>query len=98
MRIERTFGDVGAPGTYAGTSLKGSDIARGPANKIIVGDWLMHVNRGLTSPDSAWHNYRGKSLVDLLFGDGHSVGYKFPTLPDTSPFWEVAPSPANAWW
>ncbi len=99
MRIRRTFGDSLNPvDQYSATSLKGSDIALGPATKIILGDWIMHINRGWTSSNSVWHNYRGKSLVNLLYGNGHSAGYKFPTYPDNSSFWSVPPNPTFLWW
>jgi prepilin-type N-terminal cleavage/methylation domain-containing protein len=98
-RTKRVFGDaVGAVTPYNGQSLKGADIAVSAANKFILGDWIWHYNRGWTDPHSVWHNYKGKSLAIMLFGDGHTLGYKFPTLPETDPFWSVAPSPTNAWW
>jgi prepilin-type N-terminal cleavage/methylation domain-containing protein/prepilin-type processing-associated H-X9-DG protein len=104
-RVKRVFGDSdpSSRGTYAGTSMKGAEIAVSPANKILLGDWIWHPNRGWTSSQSVWHNYKGKSLVNMLFGDGHSVGYRFPTIPDPapaddSPFWNTAPNPAFTWW
>jgi prepilin-type N-terminal cleavage/methylation domain-containing protein len=101
-RVKLVFGNAGAaPGTYAGTSITGSGIALSAANKIILGDWIWHPNRGWSSPQSTWHNYRGKSLVDMLFGDGHSTQYRFPTIPDpndNTAFWGVAPNPAFTWW
>jgi hypothetical protein len=45
-----------------------------------------------------WHNFKGKSLVVMLFGDGHANGYRFPIKPEADPFWWVAPSPTNEWW
>jgi len=99
MRTKRTFGDSGSPPTsYAGQSLKGSEIAGSPVNKILLGDWIWHYNRGWSDARSSWHNYKGKSLVIMLFGDGHGQGYRFPTLPATSPFWMATPDPTNAWW
>src|SRR5712692_8967195 len=41
IRTRRVTGDINAPrGTDYGTSMKLSDITRGPANKIIQGDWI----------------------------------------------------------
>jgi len=40
----------------------------------------------------------GKSLVVMLFGDGHSQGYRFPTLPEGNSFWAAPPDPGNQWW
>ncbi len=99
MRTKRVFGAIDAPrNSYAGTSMKSSEIAISPHNKIILGDWIWHYNRGLLDPRSAWHNYKGKSLVVMLFGDGHAQGYKFPAKAETDPFWSALPDPRNQWW
>ncbi len=99
MRTKRVFGNVAASRTsYDGQSMKGSEIALSPGNKIILGDWIWHYNRGWLDPRSAWHNYKGKSLVVMLFGDTHVEGYRFPTKPESDPFWSAPPSPTNAWW
>ena len=97
-RVKRVFGnsDPSVRGQYDGTSMSA-------ANKIILGDWIWHPNRGWSSAQSVWHNDRNKSLVDMLFGDGHSAKYKFPTIPDpppadNSPFWTAAPDPTFTWW
>ncbi len=104
-RVKMVFGDSASDsvGTYSGTSMTGAAIGVSAANKIILGDWIWHPNRGWTAPQSQWHNYRGQSLVDMLFGDGHSVAYKFPTVPepantDDAPFWEIPPNPGFLWW
>jgi prepilin-type N-terminal cleavage/methylation domain-containing protein len=99
MRTKRVFGNVNAGRTsYDGISMKTSEIAVSPVNKVILGDWIWHYNRGWLDPRSAWHNYKGKSLVVMLFGDSHAAGYRFPTLKESDPFWQAAPSPTNAWW
>ena len=99
MRTKRVFGNVSASRTqYDGMSMKLSEIAVSPVNKVILGDWIWHYNRGWLDPRSAWHNYKGKSLVVMLFGDGHAEGYRFPVRPESDSFWQVAPSPTNAWW
>lgn len=93
MRVKRVFGNVNfSPNDYSGRSMNTTEIAVSPANKIILGDWIWHMNRGWTSPCSIWHNYKGKSLVVMLFGDGHAQGYRFPTLPETDPFWAAPPN------
>lgn len=98
-RTKRVFGNIAAaPTAYDGQSMKTSEIAVSPVNKIILGDWIWHFNRGWLDPRSVWHNYRGKSLVVMLFGDGHSEGYRFPTKPESDPFWSAAPNPTNQWW
>ena len=98
-RTKRVCGDVAAArNTYNGQSMKTTEIALSPVNKIIQGDWIWHPNRGWTDKKSIWHNYKGKSLVIMLFGDGRAQAYNFPTVRDTDPFWAVAPNPTNAWW
>ena len=99
MRTKRVFGNSTVPKTqYDGISMKTSEIANSPANKIIIGDWIWHYNRGWLDQRSVWHNYRGKSLVVMLFGDGHSEGYRFPVKPESDPFWQVPANPTNTWW
>jgi prepilin-type N-terminal cleavage/methylation domain-containing protein len=99
MRTKRVFGNVAAARTaYDGNSMKTSEIGASPANKIILGDWIWHYNRGWLDQRSVWHNYRGKSLVVMLFGDTHAEGYRFPTKPESDPFWQAAPNQTNAWW
>jgi prepilin-type N-terminal cleavage/methylation domain-containing protein/prepilin-type processing-associated H-X9-DG protein len=99
MRTKRVYGNVAAPrNSYDGQSIKNSEVAVAPTRKILLGDWIWHYNRGWLDRRSVWHNYRGKSLVNMLFGDGHSEGYRFPTKPESDPFWSAAPNPTNAWW
>jgi prepilin-type N-terminal cleavage/methylation domain-containing protein len=99
MRTKRLFGNIAAPrGAYDGQSMKMNEIAVSAANKIALGDWIWHYNRGWLDQRSAWHNFKGKSLVVMLFGDGHTQGYRFPTKPEGDPFWAVTPSPTNEWW
>ncbi len=98
-RTKRVTGDVRAsPNSNNGQSMKASEIALSPVNKIIQGDWIWHPNRGWSNAKSLWHNYRGKSLVNVLFGDMHVEAYRFPTRADTDPFWSAVPNPTNAWW
>jgi len=99
FRVRRVTGNLFAsPNSDTGQSIKTSEIALAPSKKIVQGDWIWHANRGLDDPKSIWHNYKGKSLKIMAFGDGHAQAYKFPTLPDTDPFWYVTPSPTNEWW
>jgi len=37
-------------------------------------------------------------MVVMLFGDGHSEGYRFPTKPEGDPFWVALPNSTNQWW
>ena len=99
MRTKRVFGNVAASRTqYDGQSMTTTEIGVSPANKIILGDWIWHMNRGVLNDRSVWHNYKGKSLVVMLFGDGHTQGYRFPVKSETDPFWSAVPNPTNQWW
>ncbi len=99
FRVKHVTGNLAASRTaYDGQSIKTSEIAQSPSNKIIQGDWIWHPNRGWTGPKSIWHNYKGKSLVIMLFGDGHASAFKFPVIKDTDPFWTKPPSSTNEWW
>lgn len=99
MRTAKVFGDVGvALSVPSGPSIKTSEIAKSPSNKIIMGDWIWHYNRGLTDKRSVWHNYRGRSLVLMQFADGHAEAYKFPNKPISDPYWTMKADPNHAWW
>lgn len=100
FRVRRVTGDVRAPrGSAAGTSIKSSEIARSPVNKIIQGDWPWHGNRGNTDRRSVWHNYRGKSRFNMLFGDGHIEFYQFPDPQQMQAWiWSPPPDPNFIWW
>jgi prepilin-type N-terminal cleavage/methylation domain-containing protein len=99
MRTAKVFGDLNLPLSHPrGPSMRTADIAKSPSNKFILGDWIWHFNRGLTDRRSVWHNYRGRSLVVMLFGDGHAEGYKFPNKPINDPFWGAVPNSTNQWW
>ena len=71
--------------------IKGAEVARGPANKIIVGDSSWHSNRDINNPKTAWHNVKGKRRNNILFGDGHSEFFRFPRE------FEPAVSPGIDW-
>jgi prepilin-type N-terminal cleavage/methylation domain-containing protein len=80
-----------------GTPIKETEVARRPVNKIILGDWLWHPNRALTSPRSIWHNYQGKRRENMLYGDGHAL-----YIPN-DPRWETTsvgqtPDADFTWW
>jgi len=80
-----------------GRSIKLSQISVSSANKIIQGDWIWHADRGTTDPRSVWHNYRGKSLAVMLYGDAHVAAFKFP---DDTVNWVSSPppDPGYLWW
>ena len=99
VRVKRVTGNIGAPrGQYDGQSMKSSEIALSSANKMVIGDWPWHPNRGFTDRKSQWHNYKGKSLSIMAFGDGHAAAFKFPTLPPADKFWSEKPDAGFTWW
>ncbi len=67
----------GAKGNALIRSIKGSEVALKPSNKIIQGDWIWHANRDVTQSRGQWHNYKGKSRMMMLFGDTHTEYYNF---------------------
>ena len=81
----------------SGRPIKTSEIAKAPTTKIVQGDWVWHPNRGTTDSKSVWHNFRGKGLSVLLYGDGHAGAYRFP---DNFESWLYSPppDPAFTWW
>ncbi|MBI4657434.1 MAG: prepilin-type N-terminal cleavage/methylation domain-containing protein [Verrucomicrobia bacterium] len=98
FRVRHVAGDANlARGSYEGTPIKTSEIARSPANKVIQGDWPWHANRGNLDKRSVWHNYKGKSRFNMLMGDGHVEFYLFPKEMAT---WVLSPSPnlEFQWW
>jgi prepilin-type N-terminal cleavage/methylation domain-containing protein/prepilin-type processing-associated H-X9-DG protein len=84
------------PSTDQGKPLKAADLAQSPSNKILQGDWAWHANRGNTAVKSIWHNYKGKSRFNMLFGDGHVEFYQFPD-PTQMMVWIYSPAPSTDW-
>ena len=76
----RVMAITGSLGKYipACPSRRTSEIARHPANKVLMADWPRHGNRDINNAHSAWHNPRGKRILVTLFGDGHVEFYKYP--------------------
>lgn len=88
-RVKQVLGDSRDP---ANKSIKGNEVARKAVTKIIQGDWHWHANRDVMKMQSAWHNYRGQSRYNMLFGDGHVVFYQFPAkMVDwlSEPTWDI---------
>ena len=76
----------------AARSMKASEIAVRPSNKIIQGDWPWHPNRGNTDNRSVWHNYRGQSRTVMLWGDSHVAAFTIPLNTDI----DLPVNPANS--
>lgn len=79
-------------------SLRQSEVARSPQNKIIQGDWIWHANRDTTQTRHIWHNYKGQTRMIMLFGDGHAEYFKFPGMTDMMRFNTEQPDPNHLWW
>jgi prepilin-type N-terminal cleavage/methylation domain-containing protein len=93
--VEHPFGNIQAPGTYDGTSMKVSDVAFKPVTKVIEGDWIWHVNRGDSNVQSIWHNYKGEEFTVMLWGDCHVAPYRFPITNNI----DLPVNPmGNPWW
>jgi len=99
VRVRRVTGDVGAArSSDEGKSITTTEISQGASKKIVQGDWIWHFNRGVDDKKSLWHNYKGKSLAIMAFGDGHAQAYKFPLKGINDPFWTAKPDTQFTWW
>jgi prepilin-type N-terminal cleavage/methylation domain-containing protein len=101
VRVRHVTGNIAASrSSDEGQSMKVSEIAISPANKIVQGDWIWHPNRGvgMDTPKSIWHNYKGQALSVMAWGDGHAESFKFPVKDWADSFWTIKPNPTNAWW
>ena len=105
-RVTGTFREV--PGSPGATPIRSGKIAMGPVNKIIQGDSVFHGNRDPKDPHNQWHTFSGIRQLVMLFGDGHTVFYRFPKEMEdpaiaifvaeddvTNPFY---PNPSFYWW
>jgi prepilin-type N-terminal cleavage/methylation domain-containing protein len=77
FRVAKVAGSTGKL-LAAVPGITGAEIARRPSTKIIQGDWPWHANRTITDLHSVWHNFRGKRMEAILFGDMHVQFFKFP--------------------
>ena len=99
VRVRRVTGDLLAPrNSDQGKSITTAEISQGASKKIVQGDWIWHFNRGVDDKKSLWHNYKGKSLAIMAFGDGHAQAYKFPVKNVNDPFWTAKPDVQFTWW
>jgi len=94
FRVRHVAGDANSSILYERTPIKTSEIALGPSHKIIQGDWPWHANRGNIDKRSIWHNYKGRSRFNMLYGDGHVEFYLFP---DKLKDWTFDPKPSRDW-
>ena len=89
---------TGSGGKYnpANDPIKGSEIARKPATKLIQGDWPWHANRSLADPRTDWHRIGGRRLDVILFGDAHAEFYRLPD--DLADHVSDPPDPGYLFW
>ena len=82
MSIKLVYGSPPAPPYLPKgvPSMKLADISRSSSKKVMMGDWIYHVDRQVFDPKSLWHNYKGKSTLIMLFGDGHAQTWRFPVF------------------
>jgi prepilin-type N-terminal cleavage/methylation domain-containing protein/prepilin-type processing-associated H-X9-DG protein len=98
FRVRHVIGDARFPkGSYEATPIRSGEVARGPSNKIVQGDWHWHQNRGVVDKKSIWHNYKSQARYNMLFADGHVVFFQFPK--ETADWiFSPAPDPNFTWW
>jgi prepilin-type N-terminal cleavage/methylation domain-containing protein/prepilin-type processing-associated H-X9-DG protein len=95
FRVRHVLGDINASrGSYENQPIKTAELSLGASHKIVQGDWPWHANRGNIDRRSIWHNYKGKSRFNMLFGDGHVELYLFP---NELAGWTFDPPPSRAW-
>ena len=97
FKVKHVTGDSTAPaGSPEAKPMKNSEIARKPTTKIVQGDWLWQGSRDLKSPKAVWHNYKGKRICNMLYGDSHVESYRFPLEMDK---WQTTAWDINfTWW
>ncbi|MCP5516599.1 MAG: type II secretion system protein [Verrucomicrobiales bacterium] len=100
FRTRRVTADSkAAPGSAQNTPLNEAELMKGPANKILHGDWPWHANRPLgegaqIDSRNIWHSFRGKRYVNMLFGDGDAENFHFPSEMQN---WLSSPPPDPNW-
>lgn len=99
VRVKHVTGNSTATkGTPPATPMKASEIARSPSNKIVQGDFPWYSDRDKNDPWSQWHNYKGEYRFNMLWGDGHTDYFKFPTSAYQWNYGGPAPDPNFTWW
>lgn len=99
FRVRHVLGDVNAAkGSYENQPIKTSELSLGPSHKILQGDWPWHANRGNTATKSIWHNYKGRSRFNMLWGDGHVAFFQFPDAHLMEGWIWTEPSRDWKWW
>jgi prepilin-type N-terminal cleavage/methylation domain-containing protein len=95
FKVKMVCGPRSVPGIQ---SIKQSEVAKSPSNKILQGDWIWHANRDVTQARGIWHNYKGRSQMMMLFGDTHAEFFKFPPSAQMNQLANEKPDPSYRWW
>jgi len=99
LRVKHVTGNsMAAKGTPDATPMKTSEIARGPSNKLIQGDWPWWADRDKNDPWSQWHNYKGQYRFNVIYGDGHTAYFQFPKQAYQWNYTGPKPDPNFTWW
>jgi prepilin-type N-terminal cleavage/methylation domain-containing protein len=99
LRVKHVTGNsMAAKGTPDATPMKTSEIARSPSNKLIQGDWPWWADRDKKDPWSQWHNYKGQYRFNVIYGDGHTAYFQFPTQAYQWNYTGPKPDPNFTWW
>jgi prepilin-type N-terminal cleavage/methylation domain-containing protein/prepilin-type processing-associated H-X9-DG protein len=99
LRIQPVTGDSKASkGSPQATSMKASEIAKSPSNKLVSGDWPWWADRDKKDTWSQWHNVKGQYRFNVLFGDGHTEFFEFPQEAYKWNYTGPKPDPAFKWW
>lgn len=99
FRTKHVTGD--SSGVFPGgpvKPMKSSEVARGPSNKIIGGEWNWHGEHSVSDARGVWHNYKNQRRFVMHYGDGHAEMYAFPPAMDSTWMYIAAPDPSYLWW
>jgi len=94
-KVKTVCGAVADPNNK---SIRESEVALRPSNKILQGDWIWHANRDITQARHIWHNYKGKNRMNMLFGDAHVEFFKFLSTAEMNTLANDKPDMNWRWW
>ncbi len=84
----------------SGKPIREEEVALRATTKIIQGDWVWHSNRNTSDRQNLWHNFKGKRVEVMLYGDMHVANSRFPasSVQSDPGFWSRPPDPTFDWW
>lgn len=99
VNMQHVTGDSRQPiSDPRGRPMKTSEVARSPSNKIVQGEWPFWNGRDKEDPMSQWHNAKGKSKFNILWGDGHTDFFSFPDYTQQMGYNDTVIDPSSKWW